>query len=220
MINSVLNYCGAAWQPWLAKTNVLILERIQNRALRVLTGHTSDTPLECLRLEEELPSFETSIRRNCLIAWEKSARLPQENPRRKLVTSTTPHRWKNRNCFSDMGKDECAKLGLDEYPREELSINHLPGWKWIVNSPWSIRTTLIGSSNKSHCNKALLVDAITTIGAAGVADYTIYTEGSPRAVSLMEEALPLSLLVRQVTQLEYTQAPVQVVDGRARTILR
>ena len=77
-----------------------------------------------------------------------------------------------------MGKDECAKLGLDEYPREELSINHLPGWKWIVNSPWSIRTTLIGSSKKSHCNKALLADAITTIGAAGVADYTIYTEGS------------------------------------------
>ena len=178
MINSVLNYCGAAWQPWLAKTNVLILERVQNRALRVLTGHTSDTPLECLRLEAELPSFETSIRRNCLIAWEKSARLPQENPRRKLVTSTTPHRWKNRNCFSDMGKDECVKLGLDEYPREELSINHLPGWKWIVNSSWSIRTTLIGSSNKSHCNTALLADAITTIGAAGVADYTIYTDGS------------------------------------------
>ena len=64
MINSILNYCGAAWQPWLAKKNVLILERIQNRALRVLTGHTSDTPLECLRLEVELPSFETSIRRN------------------------------------------------------------------------------------------------------------------------------------------------------------
>ena len=77
-----------------------------------------------------------------------------------------------------MGKDECAKLGLDEYPREELSIKHLPGWKWIVNSPWSIRTTLIGSSKKSHCNKALLADAITTIGAAGVADYTIYTDGS------------------------------------------
>ena len=34
MINSVLNYCGAAW---LAKTNVLILERVQNRALRVFT---------------------------------------------------------------------------------------------------------------------------------------------------------------------------------------
>ena len=158
MINSVLNYCDAAWQPWLAKTNVIIIERVQNRARRVLTRHTSDTSLECLRLEAELPSFETSIRRNCLITWEKSARLPQENPRRKLVKPTTPHSWKNRNCFSDMGKDEYAKLGLEEYPREELSINHLPGWKWIVNLPWSIRTTLIGSSKKSHCNKALLAD--------------------------------------------------------------
>ena len=98
------------------------------------------------------------------------SRLPRENPRIKLVTSTIPHRWKNRNCFSDMGKNECAKL--------ELSINHLPGWKWIVNSPWSIRTTLIGSSKKSHYNKSILEDAITTIGATGVADYTIYTDGS------------------------------------------
>ena len=178
MINSVLNYCGAAWQPWLAKTNVLILERVQNRALRVLTGQKSDTPLECLRLEAELPSFQTAIRRNCLIAWEKSARLPQENPRRKLVSSTTPHRWKNRNCFSDMSKDECTKLGLDEYPREELSINQLPGWKWIVHSPWSIRTTLIGSCKKTQGSNALLADSITTIGAAGEADYTIYTDGS------------------------------------------
>ena len=68
MINSVLNYCSAAWQPCIAKKNVLILERVQNRALRVLTGHTSDTPLECLRLEAVLPSLETSIQRNCLIA--------------------------------------------------------------------------------------------------------------------------------------------------------
>ena len=44
--------------------------------------------------------------------------------------------------------------------------------------PWSIRTTLIGSSKKNHCNKALLADAITIIGAAGVADYTIYTDDS------------------------------------------
>ena len=31
-INSVLHFCGAAWQPWLAKSNLQILERIQNRA--------------------------------------------------------------------------------------------------------------------------------------------------------------------------------------------
>ena len=77
-----------------------------------------------------------------------------------------------------MGKYECAKLGLDEYPREEPSINNLPGWKWIVNSPYSIRTSFISSSEKSQCNKALLEEAITTISAARVADYTIYTDGS------------------------------------------
>ena len=37
-IGSVLHYCGAAWQPWLANTNRQILERVNNRALRSITG--------------------------------------------------------------------------------------------------------------------------------------------------------------------------------------
>ena len=56
-IHSVLHFCGAAWQPWLAKSNLQILERIQNRALRCLTGQLADTPLECLRNEAELTSL-------------------------------------------------------------------------------------------------------------------------------------------------------------------
>ena len=48
-IHSVLYFCGVLWQSWLAKSNLQILEQIQNRALRCLTSQLSDTPLECLR---------------------------------------------------------------------------------------------------------------------------------------------------------------------------
>ena len=73
-IHSVLHFCGAAWQPWLAKSNLQILERIQNRALRCLTGQLADTPLECLRNEAELTS-----------GCEKSSRLPPRQPEAFLV---------------------------------------------------------------------------------------------------------------------------------------
>ena len=79
LIHSTLHYCGAAWQPWLAKSNVNILERVQNRALRVLTGQLDDIPIECLRKEAELTSFDTHIRHNCIVYWERSARLPAGN---------------------------------------------------------------------------------------------------------------------------------------------
>ena len=117
LIHSTLHYCGAAWQPWLAKSNVAILERVQNRALRILTGQLADTPLECLRTEAELTSFETQIRRNCIVAWERSARLPAGNPRYKLFTSPIEHKWKRSN-FSTLAQAECARIGLDQLPRE------------------------------------------------------------------------------------------------------
>ena len=77
-VHSVLHYCGAAWQPWLARSNMQILERAQHRASRVMTGQLSDTPLECLRLEAGITSFATKVRKNCLTSWEKSARLPPQ----------------------------------------------------------------------------------------------------------------------------------------------
>ena len=91
-IQSVLHYYGAGWQPWLAKSNLQILERAQNRALRVIPGQLSDTPLECLRIEVEIMSVAVTVRRNCLISWEKSVRLPQSNPRRSHFDNPVLHR--------------------------------------------------------------------------------------------------------------------------------
>ena len=177
-IHSVLHFCGAAWQPWLAKSNLQILERIQNRALRCLTGQLADTPLECLRNEAELTSFATTVRRNCLIAWEKSSRLPPDNPRRSLFASPVMHRWKNRNSFSCMGMAECEELGLDEIPRELFQKWHLPPWKWDSSPLWSVRTSLVGGSSKMNSVAELLADAIQSINDAGTRELTIYTDGS------------------------------------------
>ena len=177
LIHSTLHYCGAAWQPWLAKSNVAILERVQNRALRILTGQLADTPLECLRTEAELTSFETQIRRNCIVAWERSARFRASNPRHKLFTSPIEHKWK-RSSFSTLAQAECARIGLDQLPRERFAPKKAPPWNWDREPTWTVDTRLNGGSDKSCDQRTLLTDTVDTIAAAGEVEITIYTDGS------------------------------------------
>ena len=176
-IHSTLHYCAPAWQPWLAKSNALILERIQNRALRILTGQLADTPLECLRAEAEITSFVTTCKRNCVIAWEKSARLPPDNPRHAIFTAPIPQRWK-RSSFTSLAQSECERIQLANLPRERFWPKKAPPWSWITNPLWTIATRLAGNSNKSCDKVSLLRDTVDTIAAAGHAENTIYTDGS------------------------------------------
>ena len=177
-VHSILHYCGAAWQSWLARSNKQILERAENRALRVMNGQLSDTPLECLSLETGITSFATTIRKNFVTAWKKSARLPSSNPKRNMFDSPVTYRWKNRNCFSVMGKKEEAKLGLDQLTREMFVNWHPPPWSWNASPLWTVRLSLIGGSNKRNSIKELQTDAINTIVEAGIYEYAIYTDGS------------------------------------------
>ena len=180
IIHSVLNYCAPAWQPWLAKSNVSLLERVQNRALRALTGQLSDTPLQCLRLEAGITSFETTIKRNSAVAWEKSARLPWSNPRRLLFESPVFHRWK-RNSWSDMAKEECNKLGLNDLSRTPLPGPGLAPWHWMSNGRLKINPTLMNNSKKNESKEAQIADTISSIVHLGSAPITIYTDGSAEA---------------------------------------
>ena len=177
-VHSVLHFCGAAWQPWLAKTNLLILERVQNRALRCMTGQLQDTPLECLRNEAGIDSFATAVRRNCQIAWEKCARLPTSNPRSELYKHPVHHRWRNRNRFSCMAQAACSSTGLDSIPREPFKDWHPPPWTLDIHPLWTICSTLVGGTPKSSSPKALLADAINSIEKAGNFAISIYTDGS------------------------------------------
>ena len=43
-LRSKMDYSGAGWQPWLAASSISILERTQNKALRIMTGQLKSTP--------------------------------------------------------------------------------------------------------------------------------------------------------------------------------
>ena len=92
MIMSKMDYAGPAWQGNIADCHKLTLERSQNRALRLITGQFADSPLESLRAETGIPSFDTHIKRNLLISKEKALRLDDSHPRRRAAEDSITKR--------------------------------------------------------------------------------------------------------------------------------
>jgi hypothetical protein len=58
-IRSKLFYAAPAWQPWLSKTRYEELDRVQNKAMRIMSGQYKSTPVEALRAETDCQSFQT-----------------------------------------------------------------------------------------------------------------------------------------------------------------
>ena len=79
---SILDYAAPAWQLWIARTQMDRLERAQNQALRRITGQTASSPVEALRIEAGLLSYETVSRQLITTSREKAFRCPPNLPRR------------------------------------------------------------------------------------------------------------------------------------------
>ena len=99
-IRSIMDYGGAGWQPWLKPSNVAILERSQNKALGRVTGQHVGSPFGSKNLEAGIPTYETTIKRNCLKAQEKGLRLPADHPKNIAFTNNVPTRTSRQSCMS------------------------------------------------------------------------------------------------------------------------
>ena len=65
-VSSHLSYAGAGWQPYICAENQKKLNRLQNKALRAITGQFLSTPVEALCLEAGIQSYNTYSK--CLLA--------------------------------------------------------------------------------------------------------------------------------------------------------
>ena len=50
-IRAVMEYASSSWIPWISNSNLLILQRLQNQALRSIAGLHKDCPVDFLHLE-------------------------------------------------------------------------------------------------------------------------------------------------------------------------
>ena len=105
LVPSKIDYAAPAWQPWLSKTNLTNLDRLQNRSLRFITGQLISTPLEALRLEADVQNYSTSSKRLLLKANEKAQRSADDHPKRIALNVNIPQRLQSRSSFRRKAED-------------------------------------------------------------------------------------------------------------------
>jgi ribonuclease HI len=122
---SVLDYAGAAWQPFLSNTQMKKLDVCQNKALRLITGQYASTPVEALRLEAGVESYQTTSKKLVAIAREKADRVDPEHPRymalqpeKNVVHRTARQSWRKKSAeildtlpHSKLPKEPIKKFG-------------------------------------------------------------------------------------------------------------
>ena len=139
-----------------------------------MTGQLKSTPVEALRLESSIPSYETHIRRNILKSRERAKRLPEDHPSNIALKSAIPS--KNlRQSWARKGKELEALLPPEAANREPITITRTPPWE-SRHQP-HIQPFLKGITNKSDDQNAIRTAAETAISEWN-SDLTIYTDGS------------------------------------------
>ena len=115
---SKLDYAAPAWQPWLSKTNLTNLDRLQNCSLRLITGQLVSTPLEALRLEADVQSYSTCSKRLILKANEKARRSTDDHPKRIALNVNIPQRLQSRSSFRQKAEELLSLLPPDLQHRQ------------------------------------------------------------------------------------------------------
>ena len=100
-VQSIMNFAGSSWQPWLSPAQVERLEVDQNRCLRIITSTAVGAPIEALHAETEIFKVETMINRNCLKSFEKALRMGADHPRYIAATSSSRFRLTSLGGFTE-----------------------------------------------------------------------------------------------------------------------
>jgi ribonuclease HI len=174
---SRMRYGASAWQPWLSKTGVAILDSAQNRCLRAITGQYVSTPVEALRLEAGFPSINCLRRREAAIALERSFRLPGSWIRAKVASRDVRQRLKIRSSWRELAKEVVCSVDLEVHQRLPLPPPTSAPWLW-GRGRWSVSLSLRAGTGCSNSPEARLADATDTIRSYGQPDYYIFTDGS------------------------------------------
>jgi len=177
-VRSRLDYAGPAFQPWLSNSNIAVLERVQNKALRAITSQLKSTPFEALRLETRIPSYETHMNRATLRSIELAKRLPDDHPRHKALTEAVTPRNDRRSWFRIA--TELSSKFLPPEAEERLPLVITPQCPWIELDNLTVNPSLDGISGRSDDPATIRIAAENAIREWD-SDVTIFTDGSAEA---------------------------------------
>jgi hypothetical protein len=109
---SEATFAGGGWLPWLSVSSMEMLNRAQNRCLRIITGQLALTPSAALRVEARFQSFGCLRDRAAAAALERSLRLdPATHPRAAQAESGVTRRFKRGADGHSLGKEVVGHVG-------------------------------------------------------------------------------------------------------------
>ena len=194
-VESVVHYAGFAWQPNTPKTCIDRLSRLQNKAIRLVTGQLRSSPKESIRAEAGVPSLETQIKRNAVKAMEKGIRLPADHPRRIAYDSAIPTR-NMRGSWRSMADKERALL--PDMMRKAKPLLYFNSPPWLSTTNLMVHSELAGIKRsdaeefkrRTTMERIKLLDAGTIIYTDGSASEGLYNGGSALVVTDGDPEVP------------------------------
>ena len=173
-IRTRMDYAAPSWQPWLSPSNVEVLDRVQNRALRLITGQMQSSPVDALRLESGVPSYQTHIDRACMRSAEKALRMPVDHPLYSVAHDAVPAK-NSRISWKTQTDRLLARVPVEATNRQQISF--------FGSDPWddppriNVHTDVPGVEGRNDdpiLKQELTFKQINSFNA----DLVIYTDGS------------------------------------------
>ena len=135
------------------------------------------TPFGSKNLEAGIPTYETTIKRNCLKAHEKGLRLPADHPKNIAFTTDVPTRTSRQSCRS-LAKKFTEQLDINIADRKPLTLfpNTAP---WEDVNEIRIYDSVPGVAKRTDelaLKREATIKRINELAAD--CNYVIYTDGS------------------------------------------
>ena len=175
-IRSILDYAAPAWQPWLSKTNIALLDRTQNKSLHLISGQYVASPTGSLNLETGVSTYATIVKQRCIMAQEQGLRLGDDHPKHLAFKKSVRHRTAGHHSCRSLAESITNQLDVDLTNRKPISI-------FPSTPPWShqcelnIFDTVPGIKSRNDDQLSKRTAAINRIRELS-GDYIIYTDGS------------------------------------------
>ena len=170
-IRSVIEYASSSWHGWISNTHIIRLQRMQNEAMRAISGLTKTCPVDFLHLETNLDPIADRLTKNDHILWDRYERFPANDSRKKLVAEQMPTRLKSRKGFR---AKTSQSFPFKDLPRETTTPRVEP-WLSLPN----LRFEVVQLEKKKEDYKKeelreMSIEKISTLNK----DVNVYTDGS------------------------------------------
>jgi len=145
-VRSAADYCASAWAPLVSSSQMHKIEIAQQAAARFITNCTASTPADSSLTEANLQPFAIHAGELAAVAYEKSLRLPPDNPRNAVVNYEASKRLK-KGSRRTAALDTIQGTSLASLPREGFRVVW-PTAPWNVLSEAVFNPTLVSECTR------------------------------------------------------------------------